>query len=51
MSATYKMIEFAEKIAEELDLPEPDYEDFDETSEFIFVNKEDYFESLRDKRR
>lgn len=32
MAATERMIDFAERIAEELDLPEPDYDDFDETS-------------------
>ncbi len=50
MAATDKMIEFAEKIAEELDLPTPDFDNFKETSEFINENKDDYFESKRLRR-
>ncbi len=40
----------AERIAEELDLPTPDFDNFKETSEFINENKDDYFESKRLRR-
>ncbi len=50
MAATQKMIDFAERIAEELGLDEPDYDDFEETSEFISEWKDDYWESVNDRR-
>lgn len=49
MAATQKMIDFASRIAEELDLPEPDYFDFEETSAFIEDWKEAYWESVNDR--
>ncbi len=50
MAATAKMIAFAEKIAEELGLDEPDYNDFDDTSAFIDDWKDDYWESVNQRR-
>lgn len=47
--ATDKMVAFAEKIADELNLDEPNYDDFDETSEFIDDNKDDYWASLNER--
>ena len=46
--ATAKMIEFAKKIAERLHIEEeePDYNDYDETSEFIDEYKDEYYNSL-----
>lgn len=41
--ATPRMIEFAQAIAEKLYLPEPDYDSFDETSEFIDYWEQDYY--------
>ena len=49
--ATPKMIHFAKRIAEELDLPEPNYNDFDDTSEFISEWKNDYYISKDLKKR
>jgi len=46
MSATMKMIEFAQAIAEKLHIDEPDYDDFDETSEFIDEYKDEYYNTL-----
>lgn len=43
MKATDKMIEFAEAIAEVLDLPELGTTDYDEIKEFIEENKDDYY--------
>ena len=45
--ATDRMVEFAEAIAEELDLEEPDYDDFEETSEFISEYKDEFYRSKR----
>ena len=45
--ATLKMKEFAEKIAAELDIEEPDYESFEETAAFIDENKQEYFRAIR----
>jgi hypothetical protein len=45
--ATLKMKEFAERIAEELGIDEPDYEDFEETAAFIDEHKQEYFSSIR----
>lgn len=42
MQCTEKMYLFAKAISEILDLQEPDYEDFEKTSEFINNNKEAY---------
>ena len=42
MQCTEKMYLFAKAISEILDLQEPDYEDFNKTSEFINDNKEAY---------
>lgn len=41
--ATEKMLEFAQDIADELDLEMPDSEDFDEIKEFIEENKDDFY--------
>ena len=51
MKATYKMIDFAEAIAEELNLPEPDFDKYDEVAEFIDEHKYEYYDSkkLRDR--
>lgn len=46
--ATEKMKEFAEAIAYELDIDEPDYDNFDETKEFIDENKDDFYASKED---
>lgn len=42
---TDKMIKFAKDIVEELELEydEPDYEDYDEVSEFISYYKNDFY--------
>lgn len=45
--ATQRMREFAEQIAAYLGIPEPDFNDFDATSEFIDDNKSEYFEERR----
>lgn len=49
--ATGKMVEFAERIADVLGLSYPDFENFDETSEFIEDNKQDYFDMVNDELR
>lgn len=46
---TQKMIDFAERIAYELDLDEPNYEDYEEVGEFISEWKQDYYDSINDK--
>lgn len=43
--ATDRMIEFAKKIAEKLGIDEPDYNDFNETADFIDENKDEYHNS------
>lgn len=48
ISVTEKMIDFAEAIAEELHLPEPDYNSYDEVSAFIANNKDDYYQRRYD---
>lgn len=40
--ATDKMISYAEKIADALELPCPNFNDFDDTSKFISRNVEAY---------
>ena len=48
---TQKMIDFAVKIADRLDIPEPNMNSFDDVAEFIDEFKQDYFESINDKDR
>lgn len=46
--ATEKMRDYAERIAEQLGLDEPDYDDFDEVHDFIEENKDDYWRERRE---
>ena len=39
---TMKMIEYAESIANVLDIEEPDYDSYDDVANFIAVNKNAY---------
>ena len=39
---TMKMIEYAESIADVLDIEEPNYNDYDDVANFIAVNKNKY---------
>jgi hypothetical protein len=48
--ATKRMIEFATDIADELGLDYPDFDDFEETSDFISDNKEEYYQAVNDER-
>lgn len=44
--ATDKMKAFAEKIAKLLGVDEPDYNDFNDTADFIDENKDEYYNTL-----
>ncbi len=46
--ATARMIEYAEAIAEYLGIDPPDFDDFEETRDFIDDNKDDYWREMRD---
>lgn len=46
MAATIRMIQFAQAIAERLGIEEPDYDNFQETSDFIDEYKDEYYNSL-----
>jgi dsDNA-binding SOS-regulon protein len=48
MKPTEKMIEFAEAIAETLNIREPDYDNYEEVSAFIAKNKDDYYQRAYD---
>ena len=45
--ATARMIEYAEAIAEYLGIDPPDFDDFEETRDFIDDNKDDYWHERR----
>lgn len=49
MAATDSMVVYAEKIAEQLGLEEPDYYDYEETKEFIEEYEDAYYDSIRGK--
>ena len=42
MLPTMRMIEYAKSIANVLDIAEPDYDSYDDTANFIAVNKNKY---------
>jgi len=44
---TMKMIEYAESIADVLDIEEPNYHDYDDVANFIAVNKNKYRKELQ----
>lgn len=46
--ATDKMREYAGAIAAYLDLDPPDFDDFEETRDFIDNNKDDYWREMRE---
>lgn len=43
---TEAMIEFATDIAEKLGLEVPDTDDYDEVADFIYLNKEEFYNSV-----
>lgn len=49
--ATRPMVDFATKIADELELDYPDFADFGETKEFIDNNVDDYNQVRFDNKR
>ena len=46
--ATRKMKEYAEAIADYLEIEPPDFDDFEETRDFIDENKDDYWREMRE---
>ena len=46
--ATDKMIDYAQKIADYLGIDPPDFDDFDDTRNFIDDNKDDYWREMRE---
>ena len=46
--ATDKMIDYAQKIAGYLGIDEPDFDDFEETRNFIDENRDDYWREMRE---
>lgn len=45
--ATDAMMEFAMAIAEELDIEEPNYDNFLETREFISEHEKEFYQSIK----
>ena len=46
--ATNKMIDYAGEIAAYLGIEPPDFDDFEETRDFIDENKDDYWREMRE---